>query len=345
MSLQRVLAKAFASLPGGMIVKMAGGGPLTIEGRTLEPQLQLAAWNGREAPPMSSLPAEMVQAGVKAQLALLADKLPAGVGAEDFTIPGPGGNEIPVRLYTPASQDARHPLIVYFHMGGGVVGDLDTCHAFCGMLAQGAQAPVLSVDYRLAPQHIYPAGLDDCFTAYKWGVENAARFGAPAGKAAVGGDSMGGNFSAIISQRMKREGGPLPALQILIYPAIDISKDYPSKTHFAGTFTLSQDTMDWFMKQYLPEGFDHKDLNVSPGQETDLSGLPPAVVVTAGHDPLVDEGDEYAARLKAAGVKVVHKRYDSLAHAFTAFTFLSPGSRAACLEIAAMVHDMFAAKA
>lgn len=345
MNLQRFMTKAFASLPGGWIVKLSGGQPLTVEGRTLEPQLQLMAWNGREAPPMSSLPAEMVQAGVKAQLALLADDVGEGANSNSMTIPGPDGNDIPARLYRPASQDPRHPLIVYFHMGGGVIGDLDTCHAWCAMLAQGAQAPVLSVDYRLAPQHKFPAGLNDCIAAYKWGVAHAERFGAPKGKAAVGGDSMGGNFSAIISQQMKREGGPLPALQLLIYPAIDISKHYPSKTSFAKTFSLSQDTMDWFMQQYLPDGFDLTDLRVSPGQETDLSGLPPAVIVTAGHDPLSDEGDEYARRLKAAGVKVVHKRYDALAHAFTAFTFLSPGSKAACRETAEMVHDLFASAA
>lgn len=341
-NLQRIIAKAFASLPGSMIVRMTGGEPITIEGRTLEPQLQMMAWNGRAAPPMSSLPAEVVQEAVKAQLALLADVPSNGADVSDVTIPGPDGNDIPARLYRPASQDPRHPLIVYFHMGGGVVGDMDTCHAWCAMLAQGAQAPVLSIDYRLAPQHIFPAGLKDCIAAYKWGVAHAQKFGAPAGKAAVGGDSMGGNFSAIISQLMKREGGPMPALQLLIYPAIDISKHYPSKTAFANTFSLSQDTMDWFMKQYLPEGFDYKDLLVSPGQESDLTGLPPAVVVTAGHDPLVDEGDEYAARLKAAGVPVMHKRYDSLAHAFTAFTFISPGSRKACQETAEMVHDTFA---
>lgn len=342
MSLQRIIAKTMASLPGSLIVKLSGGEPLTIEGRTLEPQLQMVAWNGRAAPAMSTLPAELVQQGVKAQLALFADVPSEGAGVSDEAIPGPDGNTIPARLYRPSSQDPRHPLIVYFHMGGGVIGDMDTCHAWCALLAQGAQAPVLSIDYRLAPQHKFPAGLKDCIAAYKWGVENAARFGAPAGKAAVGGDSMGGNFSAIISQLMKREDGPMPALQLLIYPAIDISKHYPSKTAFAKTFSLSQDTMDWFMQQYLPEGFDHTDLLVSPGQAADLSGLPPAVVVTAGHDPLVDEGDEYAARLKAAGVPVMHKRYDSLAHAFTAFTFLSPGARAACKETAEMVHDTFA---
>lgn len=342
MSLQRIIAKTLASLPGSLIVKLSGGEPLTIEGRTLEPQLQMVAWNGRAAPAMSTLPAELVQQGVKAQLALFADVPSEGAGVSNETIPGPDGNAIPARLYRPSSQDPRHPLIVYFHMGGGVIGDMDTCHAWCAMLAQGAQAPVLSIDYRLAPQHKFPAGLKDCIAAYKWGVENAVRFGAPAGKAAVGGDSMGGNFSAIISQLMKREDGPMPALQLLIYPAIDISKHYPSKTAFAKTFSLSQDTMDWFMQQYLPEGFDHTDLLVSPGQAADLTGLPPAVVVTAGHDPLVDEGDEYAARLKAAGVPVMHKRFDSLAHAFTAFTFLSPGARAACKETAEMVHDTFA---
>jgi len=141
---------------------------------------------------------------------------------------------------------------------------------------------------------------------------------------------------------MKREGGPVPVLQLLIYPAIDISKDYPSKKTFAKTFSLSQDTMDWFMKQYLPEGTNLADLRISPGHSADLSGLPPAVVITAGHDPLSDEGDEYAQRLKAAGVPVVHKRYDQLAHAFTAFTFISPGSKAACQEIAGMVHDIYA---
>ncbi len=343
MYLQRVIAKSVSILPPALIVRLAGGEPLTIAGRTLEPQLQLIAWNGRAAPPLSSLPADIVQAAVKQQLALLADAPPAGAGTEALTLPGPDGNQIPARLYRPAAQDPRHPLIVYFHMGGGVVGDLETCHVFCGLLALGAQAPVLSVDYRLAPQHKFPAGLSDCIAAYKWGVANAARFGAPAGRAAVGGDSMGGNFSAVISQQMVREGGPIPALQLLIYPAIDISVHTQSKTDFANTFSLTQDTMDWFMRQYLPEGVDRRDLRVSPGQATNLAGLPPAIVITAGHDPLVDEGDAYAARLSAAGVRVIHKRYDCLAHAFTAFTYISPGSRKACEEIAGMVHDMFAA--
>ena len=341
MNVQRLMAKALASLPGDLIVRMSGGQPVKIEGRTLEPQLQMMAWNGRAAPKLSSLPADIVQAAVKQQLALLADAPHPGVGFEDFTIPGPDQNKIPVRLYRPASQNPEHPLIVYFHMGGGVIGDLETCHAWCSMLAAGALCPVLSVDYRLAPPHIFPAGLNDCIAAYEWALVNAAKYGAPAGKAAVGGDSMGGNFSAIIAQKMKRDGKTLPALQLLIYPAIDIARDFPSKHAFANTFSLSQDTMDWFMSQYLPPGFDPADLMLSPGQASDLSGLAPAIVITAGHDPLVDEGDDYARRLKSAGVPVVHVRYDHLAHAFTAFTFVSPGSREACKEIAGMVLDVY----
>ncbi|WP_321490929.1 alpha/beta hydrolase [uncultured Hyphomonas sp.] len=341
MSLQQTITKLIMKLPGGLLVKMAGGKPLTIRGRTLEPQLQLMAWNGRNAPPLSSLPAETVQAVTKETLASVAAPIEPGVRTEDLTIPGPNRNEIPARIYRPDGQDPKAPLMVYFHMGGGVIGDLETCHAWCSILASRVKCPVLSVDYRLAPQHIFPAGIDDCCAAYEWGMRNAAKFGAPEGVASVGGDSMGGNFSAIISQEMQREDKPLPAMQLLIYPAIDLVEEFPSRKEFSETFSLSTDTMDWFMQEYLPEGFNKSDPMLSPGQTGHLDGLPPAVVITAGHDPLCDEGDDYARRLKDAGVPVVHKCYDHLAHAFTAFTLISPGSRKACLEIADMVRTVY----
>jgi acetyl esterase/lipase len=341
MSLQQTITKLIMKLPGGLLVKMAGGKPLTIRGRTLEPQLQLMAWNGRNAPPLSSLPAETVQAVTKETLASVAAPIEPGVRTEDLTIPGPNKNEIPARIYRPDGQDPKAPLMVYFHMGGGVIGDLETCHAWCSILASRVKCPVLSVDYRLAPQHVFPAGIDDCCAAYEWGMRNAAKFGAPEGVAAVGGDSMGGNFSAIISQEMQREDKPLPAMQLLIYPAIDLVEEFPSRKEFSETFSLSTDTMDWFMQEYLPEGFDKSDPMLSPGQTGHLDGLPPAVVITAGHDPLCDEGDDYARRLKDAGVPVIHKCYDNLAHAFTAFTLISPGSRKACLEIADMVRTVY----
>ncbi|KCZ90688.1 alpha/beta hydrolase [Hyphomonas johnsonii] len=341
MSLQQTIAKLMFKLPGGWLVRLAGGKPIEINGRVLEPQLQLVAWNGRKAPPLSSLPADVVQAATKEQLAMLAADPEPGVAFEDFTIPGPDKNEIPVRLYRPDEQEPAHPMMVYYHMGGGVIGDIETCHAFCSMIAKTAQCPVLSVDYRLAPQHKFPAGIDDAIAAYEWALRNAGKYGAPEGVAAVGGDSMGGNFAAIVAQEMKREDKPVPALQLLIYPAIDLVEEFPSRTVFSDTFSLSADTMNWFMDQYLPEGFDRSDALLSPGQTGDLSGLPPAIVITAGHDPLVDEGDDYALRLGRDGVYVKHKRFDALAHAFTAFTDFSPGSRAACEEIAGMVHDMY----
>lgn len=342
MSLQQKITKFIMKLPDGLLVRMAGGKPVEVRGRVLEPQLQLVAWNGRNTPPMSSMEPEVVQAAVKEQLAMLAAPMEPGVTTEDFTIPGPDHNDIPVRLYRPADQSPNVPLLVYYHMGGGVVGDLETCHAWCSILAAVTRGPVLSVDYRLAPQNKFPAGIDDCIAAYEWGLRNAGKHGAPEGMAAVGGDSMGGNFSAVISQEMQREHKPLPVYQLLIYPAVDLVEEFPSRTEFGDTFSLSTDTMNWFMEQYLPPNFDMSDPLLSPGQTAELEGLPPAIVITAGHDPLCDEGDDYAKRLASAGVKVVHKRYDSLPHAFTAFTGFSPGSRKACLEIAGMVKDLVA---
>jgi acetyl esterase/lipase len=342
MSLQKMIAGLVMKLPSGVLVKMSGGQPLEIAGRTLEPQLQMAAWQGRDAPPMSSMPAEMVQAAAKEQIAMMAAKPEPGVIFEDLTITGPDSNEIPARMYLPEGQNPDAPMMVYYHMGGGVVLDYEACHAFCSILASVGKYPVLNVDYRLAPQHKFPAGINDCIAAYEWALRHAGNYGAPEGIAAVGGDSMGGNFSAIISQEMQREHKPMPALQLLIYPAIDLVTETSSKKLFGGTFSLSTDTMNWFMDQYLPEGVDHGDLMVSPGQQGDLSGLPPTVLVTAGHDPLVDEGDAYAKRLESDGVDVIHKRYDTLAHAFTAFTDFSPGSRKACMEIAGFVRDLYA---
>tara|TARA_R110000765_G_scaffold399774_1_gene494559 strand:- start:428 stop:1462 length:1035 start_codon:yes stop_codon:yes gene_type:complete len=341
MSLQQTITKLIFKLPGGLLVRMAGGKPLEINGRVLEPQLQMVAWNGRNAPPLSSLPADVVQAATREQLAMMAAAPEPGVIIEDSTIPGPDKNEIPVRIYLPDEQDTSNPMMVYYHMGGGVIGDLDTCNAFCSMIATIAKCPVLSVDYRLAPPHKFPAGIDDAMAAYEWALRNASKYGAPAGVAAVGGDSMGGNFAAIVSQEMKRQDKPIPALQLLIYPAVDLVEEFPSRTAFGETFSLSTDTMNWFMDQYLPEGHDRSDPLLSPGQSGDLSGLPPAIVITAGHDPLVDEGDDYALRLGRDGVYVKHKRYDTLSHAFTAFTDFSPGSRRACLQIAGMVRDMY----
>jgi acetyl esterase/lipase len=262
------------------------------------------------------------------------------VRTESVSIPN-GAASIPARAYRPENQDPAAPLMVFAHFGGGVIGDLETCDTFCGILARIARCPVLSVEYRLAPEHRFPAGLEDVLAAYRWGRDNAARFGAPAGRAAIGGDSMGGNFAAIVAQELKRAGEAQPDLQLLIYPCTDVASETASMTTYAEAFPLSRAMMDWFMGHYMGPGDDPADPRLSPVRAPDLSGLAPAVVVTAGFDPLVDQGEAYAKRLKDAGVPTLYRCYDSLAHGFTAFTGAVPCADTACREIAGLVREGF----
>lgn len=342
MSLQATIAKLLLKLPASWKIKMAGGEPVTLGGRTLDPNLQFIAHGAAGQPPMSSLEPEVAQAAAIEGLAMFAAKPEPGVTWSDLTIPSNEGHDIPIRVYCPLDQDPTAPMLAYWHMGGGVILNVEACHAFCTMVAKIARCPIVSVDYRLAPQHKFPAGLEDCITAYEWALKNAEDYGAPAGRAAVGGDSMGGNFSAIIAQEATRRGMPKPDLQLLLYPATDLVTDFPSAITYGETYPLSTDTMQWFMSQYLPEEFDRSNVLLSPAQETRLEGLPPAIIVTAGFDPLVDDGAAYAQKLQAAGVDVTFKCYDSLAHGFTAFTAVAPAARAACLEVARMVRDQYA---
>ena len=343
MSLQALMVKTLLKLPAALLVKMSGGKPLEIGGRVLDPYLQFIAHGASKQPPMSTAePVEARQASAQA-LAMLGAPIEPGVNTEDFTLPAPG-REIPVRLYKPTDQIPETPMMVYLHMGGGVIGDLEICHAFCSILAKVTGGPVLSVDYRLAPEHKFPAGLDDSIFAYEWALRNAENYGAPAGHAALGGDSMGGNFTAIITQEMKRQHKPLPDLQLMIYPTTDIVSTFPSRDTYGEAYPLSTDTMDWFMDHYLPSGQDREDLRISPAFETELDGLPPAVLVTAGFDPLCDEGQLYAEKLKAAGVATRFKCYESLAHGFTAFTAVTPVADAACREIAGFVAEFYKAE-
>jgi len=342
MSLQATIAKLLLKLPAGLKVKMAGGKPLELGGRTLDPNLQFIAHGAAGQPPMSSLEPEVAQAAAIDGLGMFAAKPEPGVSWEDSQIPGDGLHQIPVRIYRPRDQDPNAPMLTYAHMGGGVILNVDACHAFCTMLSRVAKCPIVSVDYRLAPQHKFPAGLEDCISAYEWALKNAETYGAPAGRAAIGGDSMGGNFSAIIAQEARRRGLPKPDLQLLLYPATDLVTEFPSASTYGETYPLSTDTMKWFMQQYLPDGFDRANVLLSPAQEPDLAGLPRAIIVTAGFDPLVDDGAAYAKKLEAAGVEVTFKCFDALAHGFTAFTSVVPAAREACLDVAGMLRDAYA---
>lgn len=337
MSLQATMIRLLMKLPAGLLVKMAGGRPVQLGGRTLDPHFQFLAHGAKKQPPMSSFDPQTARAGSAAGLAMFASPLPEGVSSEDSEIRLEDRN-IPIRIYRPAGQDPNIPLMVFYHFGGGVIGDLDTSHAFCGILASICKGPIVSVGYRLAPEHKFPAGLEDAISAYEWALLHAEDFGAPPGQAAIGGDSMGGNFAAVVAQEMKRDHKPQPVLQLLIYPATDIRSETPSMHIYGDAYPLSRDTMEWFMDHYISEGDDPEDPRLSPLCETHLEDLCPAIVVTAGFDPLVDQGKAYSDRLIDAGVDTEYRCFDSLAHGFTAFVGVSPAAEKACREIATMVR-------
>ncbi|MDO8288099.1 MAG: alpha/beta hydrolase [Parvibaculum sp.] len=243
-----------------------------------------------------------------------AQGVPIG-SVEDRTIPGPAG-EIPVRIYTPvAAGSGTLPVLVYFHGGGWVIGDLETHDALCRSFANEAGCKVVAVDYRLAPEHVFPAAVDDCYAAVKWVAANGASIGADVTRIAVSGDSAGGNLAAVVSQIAKAEKGPKISFQLLIYPVADTNIDTASYTANASGYFLERDGMIWFFDHYL-KGADRNDPRIAPLKAASLAGLPKAYVVTAGFDPLRDEGRAYADALKAAGVDTVHVNYDGMIHGF-----------------------------
>ena len=236
---------------------------------------------------------------------------------EDRTIPGPAG-EIPVRIYAPATPDEEPqlPVLVYFHGGGFVIGDIDTHDGPCRALAQGAGCMVVSVDYRLAPENPFPAAPEDCYAATAWVAENAAEIGADPNRVAVGGDSAGGNLAAVVALMSRDRQGPALCHQLLVYPVTDYAFDTDSYRENADGYMLTLPMMEWFWNHYLSDPAQGGDELASPLRAAVLAGLPPATVITAEFDPLRDEGEAYARRLESAGIESRLTRYDGVFHGF-----------------------------
>ena len=232
---------------------------------------------------------------------------------EDSMIDGPAG-PIPVRIYRPSAASA--PVHVHFHGGGWVIGDLDTHDRDCREICVGADCIVVAVDYRLAPEHIFPAAPEDCYAAFCWATANVDSLGALPGPVSVGGDSAGGNLAAAVALMARDRNGPAIAMQLLIYPVTDATMESTSYRDNADGYLLSRTMMSWFWDHYCPDLAMRADPLASPITAEDLSGLPPALVMTAEFDPLRDEGEAYAERLKAAGVEVEVRRFDGLVHGF-----------------------------
>ncbi|BAD41110.1 alpha/beta hydrolase [Symbiobacterium thermophilum] len=263
-------------------------------------------------------------------------------GVVDRTVPGPAG-KIPVRIYTPAGE-GPFPVLLYFHGGGWVLGSPDTVHATCALLANRAGAVVVSVDYRLAPEHKFPAAAEDCYAATVWVAENARTIGGDPRRIAVAGDSAGGNLAAVVSLMARDKGYPDLAYQVLIYPVTDHNFDTPSYRENGNDYFLTTAMMQWFWDHYIRSEADGRDWRASPLQAADVSGLPPAFVITAEYDPLRDEGEAYARKLIEAGSAVTVKRYLGQIHGFCTLLGAMPAGRQALEDAAAHLRLAFAAR-
>jgi acetyl esterase len=258
---------------------------------------------------------------------------------ENLSIPGPLG-EIPVRIYTPG-EPAPRPALVYFHGGGWVVCGLDTHQVVCSAIARRSGAVVVAVDYRLAPEYKFPAAVLDSYAALEWTAANVARLGVDPGRISVGGDSAGGNLSAVVSLKSRDERGPAINRQILVYPVTDLSSfNTDSYAEFAGDHWLTRPQMEWFRNHYLSSADDATNPYASPLLAPDLAGVPPALIITAECDVLRDEGEAYAKRLIAAGVHVECKRYAGMIHPFFSLSGAVPQAFAAIDQVATAVRSI-----
>ena len=259
---------------------------------------------------------------------------------EDRSIPSPG-RHIPIRIYTPEGS-GPFPMLVWFHGGGWVVGDLDSADGTARHLAVGAGCVVVSVDYRLAPETKFPGAADDCYAATQWAAKNAAALGADAGRIAVGGDSAGGNLAAVVPLMARDKGGPPLVFQLLVYPVTDRDFDTSSYRRNADGYLLSKDGMIWFWDHYMASESDAKNPYCAPLQAKEMSGLPPALVITAEFDPLRDEGEAYAHRLLEAGVPTECTRYDGMVHGFYGMSAVMDKGRQAISQSSAALKAAFA---
>lgn len=313
---------------------LCGGRSVTIDGNTLDATLQLAL-SGLRIMGVDGLVSDGDPAASRAQMRELTTAFPGPqihVAVSQLSLPGPAG-DIGARHYRPACAEPA-PLLVFLHGGGWAIGDLDTHDQLCRLVCRDADIHVLSIDYRLAPEHPAPAATDDAYAAFRWAHEHAAELGALPDRLAVGGDSAGGNLAAVVAQLARDDGGPQPVLQWLIYPRTDFTAQTRSLSLFADGFLLTKADIDWFHAQYLDgSGVQPQDPRVSPLLADSLAGLAPTLITVAGFDPLRDEGKRYATALSAAGNAVDLRCMGSLTHGFANLFPLGGGSATATAEL------------
>lgn len=331
--------RTIMALPKPVVRRMAGK-PVIIDGKTLDPQVQLMLRLEKvEGPSIETLPIPRGRQQLASSAQLAGGKQPIGAVA-DRTIAGPGG-PLPLRIYTPSGLHGNLPALFFIHGGGWIYGDLDSHDATCRFLAEHARVRVIAVDYRLAPEAPFPAAFDDTLAAWKWIVANAEGVGVDVDRLAIGGDSAGGNLATIIAQHAVTEGFQAPKFQLLIYPAVDFVERAPSRDTFAEGFYLSKAFMDLAEANYMSVDQDRADPRLSPLRH-DVTGVAPAYVVTAGFDPLLDEGKAYADMLRAAGVEVEYHCEETLIHSFANLMGVNAAARNAMKRAAEALQKALA---
>jgi acetyl esterase len=345
---EAAVARALAALPPRAQLALAGGRAVARDGDQLAPdvQLVLAVRRRLRAPTFDALSVEEARRAFRRDTLLHAGPRVAVGAVRDADLAAPGTPPLRARHYAPPHAAGAPPLLVWLHGGGHVIGDLDTHDPVCGALCRGAGVHVLSVDYRLAPEHPFPADVEDACRALAWAADHARDLGADPARVAIGGDSAGGTLAAVAARLALRERHAAPALQLLVYPAADRSRAHRSLDLFGDGFLLTRAEIAWFHRHYVESaGADRADPRVSPLLAPDLSGLAPAIVVTAAFDPLRDEGEAYAAALAAAGTPTTLRRMRGLVHGFVNMGGVSRTAREAIGAIARLLGDGLAARA
>ncbi|HNP55976.1 MAG TPA: alpha/beta hydrolase [Gordonia sp. (in: high G+C Gram-positive bacteria)] len=335
--MQRTIIKGVGRLPAVVRRQASVASPINTSGDRLDPYLGLICQAAEKIPAFNMHDHNVVVARKRLEASakmMVPDFAPFTV-EEDLVFDGPAG---PLRATRYRAGRSSLGLVVFYHGGGWTLGSRASHVGMAKALAADAGVDVLSVEYRLAPEHPFPAAYDDAMAAWRYAVSRAADWGLDPHKIGVAGDSAGGNLAAVVAQQTRGDD-VVPAHQLLIYPAVDLAVDLPSKDEFASGRFLTREHMDWFVDNYIPDPADRGDLRASPLRAEDFSDLPPAHVVLAGFDPLRDEGIAYAEALRDAGVPVTVDRVGPMCHGFLSMTMLSPEARDSAVRAAAAVAD------
>ncbi len=342
--IERAALRVLFSLPTALKRRIAGA-PIERDSQRLDldTQVLLRLSERDPLPPLRLLTPEQARAQLRRSVYLVAGTPAELAEVRPLTLAG-AGTPLPARLYVPAEASREPgPLVLYFHGGGWVVGDLDTHDELCRTLALRTGARVLSVDYRLAPEHPFPAAIEDALSSFREAGARAGELGVDPARIALAGDSAGGHLAAVTAQLAASDPVP-PAFQLLIYPVTDCLEVSASRVDFAEGYLLTKENMDWYEENFIGDA-ERADPRISPLRAESLAGLAPALVVTAGFDPLRDEGEAYARRLAEAGVPVTLRRHPGYVHGFTNVTLGHSGTREAVAEMAGVLRAALGAAA